>query len=203
MALDRLQNRWEALEPRERRLVALLGLTFVVCVFGYVGFTITDGLAELGRKNEQARSDLRLIAERHDDLLEAKFRQQGEGDPFRAEAPPLATYLEEIAKEVGVQIPESSERPPSTKGRFQERTIDVKLRGLTVDQLAQFLRRVETRSLQVVTQRVYVRTTFSQKDKMDVELTVAAFERTHKADGKKDKAPDQDKPLANGERSGG
>lgn len=175
---DDLKNRWERLAPRERRLLQLLGLTAIACVFGFVGFQVNDGLREIERRNDDVREALRTI-ELHRDSYE-QSRAQDTAALIGPEAPPLATYLDQLAQETGFPIPEATERPPVTKGKFVERSIDLKLRGLTVQQLADFLQKVETRSPTVVTQRLYVKTYFNQHDKLDVELTVATWERAKK-----------------------
>ena len=92
------------------------------------------------------------------------------------EAPPLASYLESIANDVGVTIPESNERPATNKGKFQEKTVEIALRGVSIEKLAEFLKQIETRSPIVVTQRLHVKTRFNQQDMLDVELTVATYQ---------------------------
>lgn len=180
MAFEGVRDWWERLAPREKRLFGLLGLTFVVCVFALIGYRIRDGLAAIEARNAAAREALRSIDEHRDDLMGGGGPKGDLAARLGGAAPSLAPYLESIANEVGIQIPESSERTPTTKGEHNELVIDVKLRGVTIDQLAQFLKKVETRHPAVVTQRLYVRTYFNQHEKLDVELTVAAYEKAQK-----------------------
>jgi hypothetical protein len=65
------------------------------------------------------------------------------------------------------------------KGKFSERLVEVKLKNLTLAELAEFLRRVETNSPAVVTQRVLVmKSAFGAPEKLDsADLTIAAYER--------------------------
>lgn len=197
---DDIGRKWERLAPRERRLFAALGVTFVLCVFGFVGLQIHDGLSSIEARNDKARKVLKDLDEQRQALIEARTQGQSPTPLGGGEAPPLATYLDGIAGELGVQIPESTERPPVPKGKFQERTVDIKMRGLTVRQLADFLRQVETRSQAVVTQRLFVKTYFNQHDKLDVELTVATYERAAAKATKGESKPAGD---AGGEEQGG
>jgi hypothetical protein len=169
--------------PRERRLVGLFGLTLVVCIFGMVGLQIASGLSALSAKNAATRAALHKLDEHAADLAAAKVGAEDKAAVIGDQAPPLASYLEGIANELGMQIPESTERPAVVKGKYRELSIDVKLRGVSLDQLSQFLKRVETRQPAVVTQRLWVKPYTSAHDKLDVELTIATWEKA-KADKK-------------------
>src|SRR3989304_1714148 len=71
-AFDDLRDRWERTSVRERRLVVLLGLTGVLCAFGYVGFLISDGLSSIAEKNSKVRAALRTLDENRDEFLAQK-----------------------------------------------------------------------------------------------------------------------------------
>jgi hypothetical protein len=184
--VDAFREKWERWTPRERRLVVLLAATFAVFVVGLVGRQIFSGLSTLEEKNERTRNALKLLEENREDLIAARSKAGAEMSVFDTSAPPLATYLEEIANELGIQIPESTERQGAPKGKFAERLVEVKLKNLTLAELAEFLRRVETKSPAVVTQRVMVmKSAFGQPEKLDsADLTIAAYERA-KDTGKK------------------
>ena len=185
MAMERARARWERLAPRERRLVVLVGLTTLACVFGLLIMQVQDGLAAIRAKNAETQAALHTLTQNRAEILAHRSAPGDAAATIGDEAPRLATYLETIANEVGIQIPESTERPPTTKGKFLERTVEVKLRGLSVEQLANFLAKVETQSPIVVTQRLFVkRSSFSQDGKLDaVELTVGTYERARKDKG--------------------
>jgi len=182
MAFEALKGKWERLSVRERRLVLLCALTFVGCVLGFLGLNVTGELQALGEKNAETRSALRALAESREEILQSRGSQASITTRIGDEAPRLASYLESVANEIGIQIPETVERPTTTKGKFQEKSVEVKLRGLTIEQLAEFLKKIETKSPIVVTQRVYVkRSSFGQDGKLDsVEITVGTYERAKK-----------------------
>jgi type II secretory pathway component PulM len=177
--VGRFQERWDNWTPRERRMVALLGGTFALFVVGLVTRQIVAGLGDLEDKNERTRAALKLLSENREDLMAARSKAGAEMSIFDAQAPPLATYLEGIANELGIQIPESTERQGTAKGKFAERLVDVKLKNITLAELAEFMRRVEMGSPVVVTQRVLVmKSAFGTPEKIDsADLTIAAYER--------------------------
>ena len=184
--MERLRDWWEHLAPRERRLFTILGVTALLCVFGFVGMRINDGLNALERDNAATREALKTIDAHRDDLAERSSQASEVVAVIGDEAPSLATYLETIEGEVGVQIRNSSERPVLPKGKFREHALQVTLYNVTLSELTEFLRKIETKSPSVVTQRVYVKRSSTQPDHMDrVEITVATWDRK-KSDAKPD-----------------
>src|SRR5688572_7491646 len=187
--IDGIREWWERTAPRERRLIMLLGVTAVICIFGFVGFQISDGLSEMSKKNQATRDALQSLAEHRDELEAAKDKGASVVSMIGDEAEPLATYLEAIEQEIGVKIQKSTEKPMVTKGKFHERALSVQLYDVTVDQLARFLERIETKSPIVVTQRLFVKRSSVVKEKLDrVEITVATYERVDKKEKDKAKA---------------
>ncbi len=178
MAFEQLRDRWENAAPREKRLVLALGITAVVCVLGFVFLNVRNRLADLEGQNAQARYALRLIAEHQDEIMEKRNSPEDPERLIPETAQPLQTYLEGIATQAGnMTIPDSTEKPPVIKGKYRELSLDINLRGVTLDQLAKFLKMVETNAPAVVTQALYVKPYVSAHDKLDVKLTIAAYEK--------------------------
>jgi hypothetical protein len=95
------------------------------------------------------------------------------------EPPQLAADLEAAAKEAGIQIPETADRPDAAAGkRYIEHSLDVKLRKVDLKSLATFLSKVETgRSLVLIT-RLQIRRSFGgDGTSVDVDLTATTYER--------------------------
>jgi hypothetical protein len=200
MAFEALKDRWENMAPREKRLLGLLGALLVGAVFLIIGWQIRSGLSDLESKNAKTRDALRLITEHQDEIYAKRNSTDNPEQRIPDTAQPLATYLDGIATQVGVTIPEQSERPVVKRGKFDELSIDIKLRGVSLDQLSKFLRLVETSGQAVVTSRLYIKPYISAHEKLDVELTIAAFEKS------KTPAKGKTKPAAgaaDAEKSGG
>jgi hypothetical protein len=159
--------------------VILLVATAVVTLLVFVGLKISDGLGDMNDRNQAIRDALHNLAENHDELASAKTKAAGALQQIDTEAEPLATYLESIEGEVGVKISNvTSEKVVDKGSKFREKSVQVTLYDVTLDQLAKFLERVETKSSIVVTQRLFVKRSSTVKEKLDrVELTVATYER--------------------------
>jgi len=199
MAFEGARDRWEHMEPREKRLAVLFGVTLVVCVFIFMGMQIRGRLVALENKNQLSRDAIRSI-EQHQADPAASAAADTAAALIGDTAPPLATYLEGIATEIGFTIPETNVRPVQPRGKYQELSIEIKLRGISLEQLAQFLKLVETRQPAVVTTRLYVKPYISAHEKLDVELTIATFEKAKKVP---QKGGDTGAAKTDGDKPGG
>ncbi len=196
-AMTAIEERWERLASRERRLITMLGATFAVCLGVWAAFRISDGLGVLETANAASREAIESVLQHQADLAAGKAKAPTQaviGDETVA----LASYVDAIADELGVSLPETSPRTGPVKGKFQEKTIDVTVRNVTLDQLATMLQQVETRSPGVVTQRLKVTPYARQQDHMDVELTIATWERV-----KSEKSQKKDAAEANSDEAAG
>jgi type II secretory pathway component PulM len=187
--MQSLRDRWERLSQRERTMVGAMGVTFVIMVTMIVGFLITDGLASMEERNADMRQALRDLDTQRDNYLRMKAKTAQMETRLGSTPVQLQGYLEAAAKESGVEIQEANERPPSSAGKkFIERTVDLHLRAVTLEQLAHFMKAIETgKSLVVITQ-LNVRTRDDKHEQLDVELSASTYEHdTGKTGPKKDK----------------
>ena len=168
------RDKWEHMTPRERSLMALLGVSAVVVVFAFVGMTIREGLDEIAARNDARRDAL--------DALEIYRAQKAQGTDdgpkisIPNEALDLPAYLEDIAKEVGIEIPNYQPQPQAQRGSYDEIAVNIDLREVTVQELADFMERVETRNRTVVVTQLRIERSFRDQDRLrKASMTVATF----------------------------
>jgi Tfp pilus assembly protein PilO len=177
---------WNRMAARERRLISVLASAVVMLAILLAGYLIIDSLQEISTSNEETREALAAIARHRNDYLDAKSRMVSLETRIGVEPPQLAADLEAAAKEAGIQIPETVDRPSTPAGkRYLEHDLDVKLRKVGLKELATFLSKVETSSRLIVITRLQIRRAFAEGDKLDVELTATAFERVKEEKRKK------------------
>ncbi len=178
MAFEGLRDRWEHMAPRERNLLMLLGATAVICLFALVANSITSGLDRIETGNEEKREALKNLV-----VLKQQKSRQSSGPTVKigTEAPSLSTYLEEISKEVGVQIPNYQPQPPIDNGGFEEISGRIELREVTVYQLAEFLEKVETKNRTVVVTSLTIEKSRRDQDKLRKAAMVVSTYRQKKA----------------------
>jgi type II secretory pathway component PulM len=176
---------WNRMSARERRLISMLGSAFVGCVVLLVGYLVFDAMQSMSQDNQDMRDALDAIAKHSEEFRDAKAKAKAQELRIGTEPPQLAADLEAAAKEAGIQIPETADRPDTPAGkRYVEHSLDVKLRKVDLKSLANFLSKVETGHNLVLITRLQIRRSFGgDGTSVDVDLTATAYERLK--DGKK------------------
>jgi type II secretory pathway component PulM len=181
-----LAAEWNRISARERRLLSLLAGAFCFCAVLLVGYLVFDSYQTMRQENQDMREALDLIAKHSDEYRDAKAQVKAQQLRIGTDPPQLAADLEAAAKEAGIQIPETADRPASPAGRhYIEHSLDAKLRKVDLKSLATFLSKVESgRTLLLVT-RLGIRRSFGgDGTSVDVDLTATTFQRL-KEGGKK------------------
>jgi type II secretory pathway component PulM len=192
-SIERLRDRWEEISPREQRLVLGLGITCVLVVLVLLGRGITGGLAELEEKNEKTRTALRTLQD---------FRQNAGASNDEAqevqlpdEPVKLQSYLESIAGEAGITIPAFNPQAGATRDGVVTAATRFQLRGISLDQLTNFLEKVETKLPYVVVESLDIKRDFRDNEKLEVELLVTTYANVKKEAGGEGSKDSKDKPA--------
>ena len=197
-----LADRLARLEPRERRLLGILG-----GVFGFMAFlAIPIGIAATVHSQASENDDLREAISSIEDGRERVAKAQAARDAVTARyaspAPPLASFLARVASEVQVEIPESQDRQAVPHGkRYSERSTKIVLRKIGMLKLIQLMEKIETSGHPVTLSSLNIRKRATEPDSFDVDVIVSAFDRKapepKKADAKPaDSANGKDKDAA-------
>jgi hypothetical protein len=167
------------MSARERRLISLLGGAFLTCAVLLIAYLTIDSLQTMGRENQDMRKALDDIAKHSDEYRDAKAKVAAQQLRIGSDPPQLAADLEAAAKEAGIQIPETADRPDSAAGkRYVEHGLDLKLRKVDLKSLATFLNKVETGRSFIIVTRLEIRRSFGgDGTTVDVDLTATTFER--------------------------
>jgi type II secretory pathway component PulM len=180
--MQALRDKWERLSQRERTMVGALGVTFIIMVSLIVAFLITDGLSSMEERKTDMRQALRDLDTQRDSYLRLKAKTAQMETRLGSQPVQLGAYLENAAKDAGIEIPEQNERPAMPAGKkFIQRTVDLRLHAVTLEQLTRFMKAIETgRSLVVVTS-LAVRTRDDKHEQLDVDMSVSTYERERDA----------------------
>lgn len=183
--ISQLRERWERLSPRERTLLAALGGTFVVIMLVFSGFLILDGLSSLEEQNAAARDALHDIDTQREAYLKAKAKAAQLETRMGKTPVQLQGFLEQVAKDTGVTIPETTEQQPVPAGKqFVERSVDLRLKRVTLESLTKFLHGIENGPNLVVVTQLKITSPDDKHVELDAEITVSTYEH---ASEKKDK----------------
>jgi type II secretory pathway component PulM len=177
-SMERLRDRWEQVSPREQRLILALGITFVVVVLFILGRGITGGLDALDEKNQKARATLRVLHDYRQNLSSGAAEAKEVKLPD--EPVKLQSYLEGIAGEVGITIPGFNPQADAAKEGVVTSSTRFQIRGISLQQLTDFLEKVETQSPHVVVQSLDIKRDFRDKQKLDIDVHVTTYANAKK-----------------------
>jgi hypothetical protein len=93
----------------------------------------------------------------------------------------LQSYLEGIASEVGITIPGFNPQADTSKEGVVTSSTRFQVRGLTLQQLTDFLEKVETKSPHVVVQSLDIKRDFRDKEKLDIDVHVTTYANAKKS----------------------
>lgn len=176
--MNRLSLWFNDLSPRERRLVSVFGA--VLGVFALL--LVPLGLNSMLSSRREANAELRDIIQRVQANKETFKARQAKRDLIAAryakKAPKLGGFLEQLAKETNLEIPEAQDKPEIPFGkRYIERSIQIRLRKVGGLSLLRFLEKIEQSGFPLAVTRLNIRKRGAEPDSFDVELVVSAYDR--------------------------
>lgn len=173
-----LRERFEKLEPRERRLLGILGsiLGAFLVLLGPIG--VWGMLRARRSDNQDLRDRIDQVYEARAQVSERKAKRAALLARYAHPAPPLPGFIEEAAKENGATAAESQDRPETPHGkRYSERTTVVKIHKIGMLAIAKTLEKIEQSRHPVVISRLNIKPRAGEPDSYEVELGVSAYDR--------------------------
>ncbi len=174
------------LDPRERRLLTSFGVAVSVVVVVAVLFFSVKAVAAGQSENEILRKTIDDLVEAQPALQKSDAQRNSILARYGRAAPPLGAFLDNQARQNGIEIPESQDRPVVPHGkRFDERSTRIQMRKVGMASLARFMESVAKSQFPIVFSRVDIRKRLSESDSYDVEIIASAYDRkeTPKAEG--------------------
>jgi general secretion pathway protein M len=193
-----IADRLARLEPRERRLLGIMGGVFGVMLFLAIPIAIAAAVHSQASGNDALRSAITSIEDARDNVEKVKLTRDQVTRRYAAPAPPLASFLARIAGEVQIDIPESQDRQAVPHGkRYTERATKITLRKVGMLKLVRLMEKVETSGHPVSISSLNIRKRASEPDSFDVDMVVSAYDRKAPEPKKADA-----KPASSGEQGG-
>jgi general secretion pathway protein M len=173
-----LRERFEQLEERERRLLSIFALLAAVVLVLLIPVGVTAALHGNRSDNEALRDAIAAIESSRPAVERSKALHKVIEDRYARPAPPLTSFLANVAKEVEIEIPETQDRQPVPHGkRYEEKSTKIMLRKVGMLKLARFMERIEQSGHPVAITQLNIRKRGVEPDSYDVDMVVSAFER--------------------------
>jgi general secretion pathway protein M len=176
--LARLREWFERLAPREKRLMGVLGVAFAGFLLFLVPLAVSLTLSSRREANKALRDSIFTIKNSREEIQKRQERRDAILARYANKAPPLAGLLEKAAKDNGIAIQETRDKPEAPHGKkYTERGTVVRLKKSGMLQLAKTLEQIEQQRLPVAISQLNIRRRGGEKDSYDVELGVSAYDR--------------------------
>jgi general secretion pathway protein M len=173
-----LRERIDKLEPRERRLLGALGAIFALFIILLLPLGLWNYVRGKRAENQDVRDLIDQIYDARATIAERKAKRDSIVARYAKPAPPLATFIEEAAKENGATAADTQDLPEVPHGkRYSERSTKVKIHKIHMLALAKTLEKIEQSGYPVAVTRLNLKPRSGDPDSYEVELAVSAYDR--------------------------
>jgi len=187
--MGRLEQTWDRLSVRERRLAILWIVAMLVMGSFLIGYKSWNAITDVGDAVDQNKEALELIDRKRDTFL-ASVGSNGEGslqDRIETNQLKLTTFLDKEAskfdlkidnfKESSAPVGSKSSKKDVAAGTVMEESVNVNIRDADYAKFARFLDDIKRSRELLVIKRIEVnrRRRSDDQSKVDVQLTVSTF----------------------------
>lgn len=172
-----IADRFEALDPRERRLVLIMTTVFVVILLALIPVGVSALLHDENETRTHLTAAIERIETEGDSIRELQAEREALLARYEKPAPALAGFLEKAASASGLTIPESKGEDPVAHGkRYEERSTAISFRKVGLLELVKFMERVAGGSEPISITKLNIRKR-ADPNTYDVQMTVSAYHR--------------------------
>jgi general secretion pathway protein M len=182
MARLAITERFARLNARERRLATILGgvMAFLLVI------ALPGGLeaAVYSRRAEAAelRGALDAVQAARGQIRERQSRKDAILRRYAKRAPPLAGFVEELARAQKLEVTDSVDRGDVPHGKkFTERSTTIHLKKAGLAPITKFLEAIENSGYPILISRLDLHRRMGEADMYDVEVGVSAYDRNEAA----------------------
>lgn len=176
--MNRLSAWFAELAPRERRLLSILGVVGVVMAVLLAPLGVSAMLRGKRTANAELRAAILRVQAGRTQVATRKAKREAIVARYAKTAPKLGGFLEQLAKEQSIEVPEMQDKQELPIGkRYTERATQLRLRKVGGFALMKFLEKIEQSGFPVAITRLNVRKRGGDHDSFDIELGVSAYDR--------------------------
>ncbi len=166
------------MNPRERRLVTVLGFVGAVIVLLAIPFGLEAYVHSEQSDNDDLRQALSDVQDARTRVRERQAKKDAIVARYAKTTPPLAGFLEQTARQQKLEVTDSTPLPDVPHGkRYMEHGTDIHLKKTGMLALALFLESIERSGYPVAATRLDIRKRSGENDSYDVEVGVSSYDR--------------------------
>ncbi|MFW5875663.1 MAG: hypothetical protein ACOCXM_02885 [Myxococcota bacterium] len=173
---DNGRQAYENLNQRERKLVTILGGVLVVVVVLLPLYLMSSAISDLEEENLAITEVLRDIDRARPMLRQRDAEREAAMRLYEKKAPPLGSFLEEMAGKQGITIREVNDQPEKELGKYRRRHVRVTLPNVGLAEVVRMMAAIENSPYPVAIERLHI-DHFRTGDRYNVQLGVVAYDR--------------------------
>lgn len=176
--LNAISAWFSELAPRERRLVGLFGVLFVLGLLFLVPYFVDASLRDSHAANAELKDAVMRVSAGRAAVKNRQAKRDAITAKYAKRAPKLGGYLEQIGKDEEIDLPEMQDKPEVPIGKkYVERATQLRLRKVGGYPFLKFLEKIEQSGYPLSISRLNVRKRSGEHDLYDIELGVSAYDR--------------------------
>lgn len=177
--LQNLYNTYLAMTPREQTIALVAAAVILVLVVILPVMVASGKITKLERSIDEGTSQLKNITREIDSLNEAKVQLKDvEGTLAGGFDASISTTLENLAGKAGIKdrIDSLKEKPAAASDLFDEASVDVRLKKVTLNELIDYLYSIEQSPEKLLRlKRIEVKPRYDNKKEFDVSFQVSTY----------------------------
>ncbi len=174
---QRIENAYDQLAPRERRVVVALLFVVVFFIFSVFAFFIIDAFDER-RERIRAIEDAISLLQKNAPQLQEKQESLGSLEFKAVQKPPsLQGHLDQLATQVGLS-PNFTPQKPKDLGdnqEYQVESVEVRFNDAPIASFIQFLDSIEKGASLILVTEIKLNTRRGQPDRIDPTIVVSSY----------------------------
>ncbi len=181
IALGREKIETVSSTQRDRRAMLLLGVVVCVLIFYFVIHFFSSGTERLEKRATVLESELRKVQTLSAEYEQSKKRMSELAGKIKKGDEPLISLLEKVLIAENIERQNFSIRDVNTRGSdneelFEEKSVDVELKRISLDDLVDILYKIQTKQSFLKVSNLSIITKVKQADSVNVKLRLSTFD---------------------------
>jgi general secretion pathway protein M len=168
----------DRLNPRERRLVSVLGVFLGAALVLAVPLGLETIVRSRDADNQELYTSLTSVQEARGQVRARKEKKEHLLQRYAKKAPALAGFLEQAATKEKLELMDTDKRPDIPHGkRYVERSTAVHLKKAGLVPITEFLESIEKSGYPIEVSHLTMRKRLGEPDSYDVQVGVSVYDR--------------------------
>jgi type II secretory pathway component PulM len=187
---ETLQDSWDKLSDRERRLLGIMGAAGALIAVFVLIWTASTALSDVEEERDEVRAVLADIDRAGDSLTRRRAERMALTARYETKAPALAAYVESKAKEHGLEVRQVLEEPEKAVNGYRKQSVRVSFSSVSLRPVMHLLTSIESEPSAIAVERL-VFEHYASGDSYKVDMSLSAYDAPKKGpkSGTKAEAP--------------